>query len=370
MIEYYIGLMSGTSMDGIDAALVAFESSTRLSVIDTEFTPFPDHLRSAIAEAARPNSSLLNIQDSPLHTELAQHYSNAALSLLDKSQFSRSKIRAIANHGQTVRHEPNATPPFSLQLGDGQIIANRTKVTTITQFRQADLAAGGQGAPLMPAFHNAIFCDGSSTNKFVLNLGGIANISRLGDNPIGFDTGPSNCLLDQWIEHHLGKRFDLNGQWANTGSVLEPVLEKLMHDPYLQQANPKSTGTDYYNLEWLAQQISDLETFAAQDIQATLLAFTVETIALALQQLNAAQGSLYVCGGGAQNQALMLKLRAKLANFEVATTDKIGVPSDWVEAVGFAWLGYCFMQQIPSNLPSVTGASAAVVLGERFEPNS
>lgn len=364
--ELFIGLMSGTSVDGIDAALVAFESSSSLRVVDTEFTPFPAALRAEINNAALNNAALFKNEDSPLHTKLADYYADASLSLIKKAGISKNKIRAIANHGQTVRHEPNAERPFSLQLGDGQRIANITDIQAITQFRQADIALGGQGAPLMPAFHNAVF--GSSHDTFVLNLGGIANISQLSTEIIGFDTGPGNCLLDQWIEKHQGERFDKNGAWAKSGMVIDEVLSLLMQDSYLHQSHPKSTGTDHYNLDWLEATVTNLEQYSPSDIQATLLTFTVKTISHALQQLEAMSGRLFVCGGGAQNQALMSELKAILPDYSVAQTDDLGVPCDWVEAVGFAWLGYCFEHGIPSNLPSVTGASRKVVLGESFMP--
>jgi len=366
--ELIIGLMSGTSVDGIDAALVSFESACKLSVVETEFTPFSDDLRAAINSTALNNSMLFRNEDSPLHKELAEHYAQASLSLIKKSALRTGDISAIANHGQTVRHEPNATAPFSLQLGDGQLVADRTRIRTISQFRQADIAAGGQGAPLMTAFHNVLF--GRSDDAFVLNLGGIANISRLGAQVVGFDTGPGNCLMDQWIEQHLGQRFDRDAEWASSGTRIESVLSQLMTDPYLHEPHPKSTGTDHYNLHWLNRQIPDLGDYPPEDIQASLLAFTVESIGLALEQLNARTGELYVCGGGAQNPAIMASLKHRLNSFEIDKTDALGVPSDWVESVGFAWLGYCKQHNIPSNLPSVTGADKPVVLGQTFTPSS
>lgn len=362
----FIGLMSGTSVDGIDAALVAFKSESSLRVLETEFTAFPDALRDEISYVALNNSHLNRNEDSSLHALLAEHYANASLSLIKKSCVDPTRIQAIANHGQTVRHEPSANPPFSLQLGDGQLIANKTGIKTITQFRQADLAAGGQGAPLMPAFHKAIF---DQTDKvFILNLGGIANVTQLDNTVIGFDTGPANCLLDQWIEKHSGHRFDHNGDWAGCGSVLGDVLSKLMNDPYLSKPFPKSTGTDYFNLSWLQTHIVNLADYRPEDIQATLLAFTVQSVALALSQLNAHSGAIYVCGGGAQNTALMTALREELKGYSVNPTDALGVPCDWVESVGFAWLGYCHTHGLKSNLPSVTGARKALVLGEAFTP--
>lgn len=364
--ELFIGLMSGTSVDGIDAVIVGFESESKLSVIETLFTPFPDEIRSKINKAALNNSLLQQNKDSQLHFELSQYYSKASLEIIDKAGLQAGNISAIANHGQTVKHEPNANPPYSLQLGCGQLLANNTGIKVITQFRQADLANGGQGAPLMPAFHKAIF---SQTDTcFILNLGGIANITQLNHRVVGFDTGPSNTLLDQWINKHQGHHFDNNGEWGASGNIIPEVLSRLLQDTYLHQPYPKSTGTDYFNLDWLNNSVTDLEQHNIEDIQATLLAFTVKSIALALEQLNANSGDIFVCGGGAKNLALMSSLQQSLAKFNVRLTDDLGIPCDWVEAIGFAWLGYCFEHNISSNLPSVTGASQAVVLGQQFIP--
>lgn len=364
--ELYVGLMSGSSVDGIDAALVAFESAEKLRVIETAFTPFPADIRAEITNTALNNSDLFKNQDSALHQQLATHYAQASLRLIDKAAVSKKNVCAIANHGQTVRHAPNDPEPFSLQLGDGQLIANQTGLKVITQFRQTDIEVGGQGAPLMPAFHARMFKQ--EPNNFILNLGGIANISRLSEPVIGFDTGPSNTLMDQWVEHHLGLQYDADGQWAKSGKVVASVLERLLTTPYLHAAYPKSTGTDYFNLSWLNKCITDLVTYRPEDIQATLLTFTVKSIKLALQQLDAHQGKLYVCGGGANNTHMMRQLAQELTGYQVEKTDAVGVPSDWVEAVGFAWLGYCKRHGIPSNLPSVTGASKPVVLGKTYTP--
>lgn len=366
--QFYIGLMSGTSVDGIDAALVFFESSSDLKVLETQFTPYPGGLRSQINDSALNNSSLYKNEDSSLHSTLAAHYAKASNELIAKAGIDKSSVLAIANHGQTVRHEPNARKPFSLQLGDGQIIADKTGIQTITQFRQADIEAGGQGAPLMPAFHNAVFKQASTS--FVLNLGGIANLTQLSEQVIGFDTGPGNCLLDQWIEKHQAKRMDQHGHWAQSGTIIQEVLQTLLRDAYIALSYPKSTGTDYFNLDWLETKLPALESYSPKDIQATLLEFTVQSVCTAVRQLNANSGTLYVCGGGAHNKHLMSSLERALVNFSVQKTDSLGVPSDWVEAVGFAWLGYCFINKIPSNLPSVTGARSSVILGQRFTPNS
>ena len=364
--ELLIGLMSGTSVDGIDAVIVEFESTAKLKVIETQFTPFSSSTRNAINKTALNNSTLKKNEDSDLHIILAKYYAEASLNILKKAGLNINDISAVANHGQTVKHEPNASPAYSLQLGCGQLIANLTGAKTITQFRQADMACGGQGAPLMPAFHKAVFSN--SNNTFILNLGGIANITRLGSSVVGFDTGPGNTLLDQWIGKHQNQLFDQNGEWANSGTVNEELLSRLMVDKYIQLPFPKSTGTDYYNLDWLNTLISDLNSYAPNDVQATLLSFTVKTIQLALEQLNVSSGDIFVCGGGAHNLTMMSSLQKSLSDFTVTKTDDIGVPADWVEAVGFAWLGYCYLNNIPSNLPTVTGANRQVVLGEQFLP--
>lgn len=374
--DLIIGLMSGTSVDGIDAALVEFTSDKQLNVIETQFTPFEQNLRDRI-NALALKAEIRSVDETTLHTELAEHYAQASLALLTKSGHNRQDISAIANHGQTVRHEPNASPPYSLQLGDGQLIANRTGITTITQFRQADLANGGQGAPLMPAFHKAIFSNNKdeqdSKPSFILNIGGIANLTSLGEPIVGFDTGPGNTLMDQWIERQKSKHYDADGQWAKSGKVLKQVLFSLLKDEYFALLAPKSSGPDYFNLSWLEQLVPELDQYTPQDIQATLLALTVSTIAASVKQLSIAEidsSSIYVCGGGAHNSALMQALDEAIDGAKIDKTDALGVPSDWVESVGFAWLGYCKLHNIKSNIPSVTGAASAQVLGECFKPTS
>lgn len=377
--ELFIGLMSGTSVDGIDAALVSFDSNNRLRVIETLFTEFDIEIRKKINQAAQNNEHLRTNQDSPLHQLLAPVYASACITLLAKAGIPSSKISGIANHGQTVKHEPQAKPPYSLQLGDGQTIADLTGIKTYTQFRQADLIAGGQGAPLMPAFHKSVFIDNasgriegenptSSDNVFILNIGGIANVTHLKEPLIGFDTGPGNVLLDQWIDQKLGLSYDKNGEWANQGHVNHQLLENLLTDNYFAEPYPKSTGTDYFNLAWLMTRHPAVSTLAAQDVQATLVQLTVDSISDSILALGNSNGEVYVCGGGANNPLIMQGLRSKLAKFEVAKTDALGVPCDWLEAIGFAWLGYCCAHDIVSNIPSVTGAKSAVVLGEVFLP--
>jgi anhydro-N-acetylmuramic acid kinase len=369
--ELFIGLMSGTSIDGIDAALVAFESANQLRVVETLFTEFDADVRAAINQTAQNNQHLYRNQDSPLHQTLAPIYASACIKLLTKAGVSSDKISGIANHGQTVKHEPQAKPAYSLQLGDGQILADLTGIKTYSQFRQADLAAGGQGAPLMPAFHKAVFVDAACAkhkHALILNIGGIANISYLSEPLIGFDTGPGNVLLDQWIEQALGRNYDKNGEWAKQGTINKPLLDSLLADRYFAAPHPKSTGTDYFNLPWLVAKHPTLNQLAPEDVQATLVQLTVETISNSVLSICNSNVELFVCGGGANNPLIMQGLRATLSSVAIEKTDALGVPSDWVEAVGFAWLGYCCAHQIISNIPSVTGAKCEVVLGEVFIP--
>lgn len=351
-----IGMMSGTSADGIDAALVKFHSQSELEVIETAFTPFSDTLRSQINLTALERK-INHCEESVLHETMAHHYATAASELAHKADINIADINAIANHGQTVRHEPTAKPAFSLQLGNPQKIADLSGALTIGQFRQADLNAGGQGAPLMPAFHSAVL---GGKNRYLLNIGGIANITHLSDTVIGFDTGPGNTLLDQWVHKHKNKAYDANGAWAASGKVDTQLLNRLLEDPYFSLGFPKSTGPDFFNLRWLGD-VSHLEP---ADVQATLLALTVQSVVGEIRQLGNVPGDIFVCGGGAHNIKMMQELISALPAYTVQTTDKLGIPADWVEAVGFAWLGYCRLCNIESNLPSVTGANASVVLGE------
>ena len=373
--ELIIGLMSGTSVDGIDAALVEFESHHSLKVVASVFAPYPVELRSRINTLAHCTTKPCPTDYQALDNELAILYAQTSLRLVEKSGMALARIAAIANHGQTIAHDPNAEPPYSLQIGDGQTVANESGIRVVSQFRQADIESGGQGAPLMPAFHQAIFGSKHAAQPvFILNLGGIANITYLGESVIGFDTGPANTLLNQWIKHQKDEEFDEGGQWANSGTVLPQILEKLLNDPYFTQVYPKSTGPDYLNLSWLEKQVGQLGDYADQDVQATLLQLSIESIARGLEQIASNQkldcsGTVYVCGGGAQNTALMSGLGDRLASYTIALSDELGVPSDWVEAVGFAWLGYCFLNNIESNLPSVTGARESLVLGQQFLPN-
>ncbi|MEO0369547.1 MAG: anhydro-N-acetylmuramic acid kinase, partial [Pseudomonadota bacterium] len=309
-----------------------------------------------------------NEELSSISSELASFYSMVANEALVEAQVQSADVAAIANHGQTVDH----APPLSTQLGDPQAIADQTGIRTIMQFRQADLAAGGQGAPLMPAFH-ASHMRPSRGSRVVLNIGGIANITLIpsaNTSVLGFDTGPGNVLMDEWMRAHFDSPYDRDGELASKGESDPTLLSRLLNDPYFSKPYPKSTGTDYFNLNWVREKFPDIDSLSRTNVLATFLELTVETIANSIEvmveddQIN----ELVICGGGANNGAILRNLADRLPSASIKTSDQVGLPADYLEAIGFAWLGYCFDQDHYSNLPSVTGAKRSVVLGQEFHP--
>lgn len=356
----YLGLISGTSADGIDAALVQFEP--RLAVIGAHTTPYPASLRAEILALATTNAAITLDDYGTLDAAIGACFADAALALLRAAGVERGKVAAIGSHGQTVRHRPRGDHPFTLQIGDAAVIAERTRITTIADFRRSDVAAGGQGAPLLPALHAALFAAKDRT-RVILNLGGIANITILapGREVVGFDTGPANCLLDAWALRHLGSPRDENGAWANSGRVDHDLLEKLLSDAYFGAKPPKSTGREYFNLDWLDAHIP--ADVAPADVQATLLALSTTSIANAIRSNATDVSEVFACGGGVQNPALMDALRAQLAPAELHDTSALGLDPDYVEAAGFAWLARARLAGEPGNLPAVTGARGPRELG-------
>ncbi len=354
----YIGLMSGTSMDGIDAALVDFSSATP-SIVNTASLNWSPTLKEKLSTVAAGGFLSAN-QWGELDSEVGQVFADAAIEV---SQGVKA-IAAIGSHGQTVAHQPNGTNGFSVQLGNANIIAEKTGITTVADFRRRDIAAGGQGAPLVPPFHAAIFGD-ANKHRVIVNIGGIANITSLPSdtNIIGFDTGPGNHLMDKWIALHQGASFDKEGQWASTGTVIPDLLEQLLSDNYFSQAAPKSTGTDIFSLNWLNQHSPN---GATEDVMATLLELTAQSIAKGVQSLATPADEVFVCGGGVHNRALMDRL-TDLLNAPVNSTAALGVDPDWVEAIAFAWLAKQTMEQQPGNLSSVTGASGQRILGAIYQ---
>lgn len=354
--EQYIGLMSGTSLDGVDAALVAF-TADRPECIATAFVPYPDDLRQDLLALHTAGQDELH-RAALASSRLALLYADAVAALPGNPD--PTSIRAIGCHGQTIRHAPQAG--YTLQLNNPALLAERTGIAVVADFRSRDIAAGGQGAPLVPAFHDAMF-RAPGNDRIVLNIGGIANITCLPRSGAvtGFDCGPGNMLLDAWAQRHLGRAYDEDGAWGSTGKVLDALLARLIADKFFSTPPPKSCGREQFGLDWLLTHLDDSETPA--DVQATLVELTARSIANAIARWCAHPDQLYVCGGGVHNTPLLQSLERLLTNVAVAKTDALGLPADWVEAVAFAWLARRTMLGQPGNLAAVTGARGPRLLG-------
>ncbi len=359
--------MSGTSVDGIDAVLVQFDDHTCI-LCATGYTAYPAALRAQLKTAAGKPDQIGLQHLGELDHQTGHVFSQAAIDLIKAAGIRHDQVRAVGSHGQTLLHAPDGKHPFSLQIGNPDVIASRTGITTVADFRAADIAVGGQGAPLAPAFHHWAFSD-SVEERAVVNLGGIANITRLNPSApvIGFDTGPANTLLDHWCQTHQGEAFDREGHWASTGCVQENLLAILLADPWLAKPPPKSTGVDYFSAAWLAEKLAALPKYAPADVQATLAEFTATTVANELRKYSKAN-RIAICGGGASNTHLLQRLAALLPGCSVTTTADWGIPADWVEAVAFAWLAARRLAGLTSNEPSVTGARKRVSLGAIHAP--
>lgn len=360
----FVGLMSGTSVDSVDAALVAIGDST-LELLSTHTAQYPADLRAA----------LLTLKSSPsvhlgefiaLDNRVGHAFANVTLELLDNSNTPASDVAAIGSHGQTIFHQPTGNYPGTLQIGDPSIIAATTGIDVIADFRRADMAAGGQGAPLAPAFHEYML--GHASRKVVINLGGIANITVLGEKVTGFDTGPANSILDEYAQTHLQKPFDSDGQLARSGEIDDKWLNTMLGDPYFALPPPKSTGTDYFNLDWALQHLGG-KALAPVDILATLTELTAMAVADNVRNYAADGTEVYICGGGAQNGFLIERLDALLPSTRVQPLDNAGVSGDACEACTFAWLAYRHLQRKTGNLLEVTGADRAVILGGLYPGN-
>ncbi|MBB3107936.1 anhydro-N-acetylmuramic acid kinase [Psychrobacter luti] len=388
----YIGMMSGTSLDGMDAVLCQFggEENTQqpMRLLATRSQDFPPRLREVLLALCQPNGvqELIPTMGEPnseldwfgwASKEYAEFASEVVNNLLQQSNTDVESVLAIGCHGQTVRHRPQMG--FSLQLLDANIIAERTGISVVSDFRRRDMAVGGQGAPLVPAFHQALFATPDST-RVLLNLGGIANITVLpadansGNNSpvIGYDTGPANLLLDAWTALHTDKGYDAGGEWAQSGQVVEPLLNQLIEHPFFARTYPKSTGREDFNLAWLQSELQKFDQasahirYSSADVQATLTELTAMSSSMQINMfINAKENSsVYVCGGGALNDYLMTRLQAHLPHCKVETTASLGLNPAWVEAVAFAWLSRQTLMGETGNLPAVTGASKGVVLGQ------
>ncbi len=363
----YIGLMSGTSMDGIDSAVVDC-SDGEIRMLATHEHPIPEDTRDKISAISHSGDDEIE-RMGRLDRELGQLFAAATMELLQSSHIEARDIAAIGSHGQTIRHRPPSgamtqDASFTLQIGDPNTIAEITGITTVADFRRRDIAAGGEGAPLAPAFHAAAFAR-SGINRAVVNIGGIANVSVLKGTQLttGFDTGPGNTLLDHWINEARGRRYDSGGEWAAEGEVNHALLQRLLSHPYLAITGPRSTGKEAFNLGWLKTCLSEQSTLNPQSVQATLAEFTVETIARGLASSTGIIDEVYVCGGGAHNTDLMRRLYHKLSPASLDTTAAVGIDPDWVEAAAFAWLAHQTLNGLPGNAAVVTGAAGARVLG-------
>ncbi len=372
--QHYIGLMSGTSIDSVDAALVEF-ANNKIAIVASHEHPIPPKLKQDIVSLCQPGSDEIN-RAGTVDRQLGALFAEATLALLDSSNVEKNTIVAIGSHGQTIRHQPRTkTTPveqaFTLQIGDPNTIAVLTGITTVADFRRMDIALGGQGAPLAPAFHKAVFSS-QQQHRAVINIGGIANITYMpcNDDVIGFDCGPGNGLMDLWIQRHQGKAFDKNGDWAGRGNCNEELLTLLMNEPYLSWAPPKSTGRELFNGQWLDQKLEQISEDSSTDaegsaanIQATLLEFTVSAIQSHLLQLPEKIEEVFLCGGGAYNERLVERLQKVLAPATVTNTSALGIDPQWVEAAAFAWLARQTLLSLPGNIPSVTGANSTAGLG-------
>jgi anhydro-N-acetylmuramic acid kinase len=350
--------MSGTSLDGIDAVLAAFENNT-CKLLHSQFIPFDEALH---VELLALNSTGANeLERAALAAnELSRRYAAAIQALLGKAEIRAAQVKAIGCHGQTVRHRPDLG--FTIQLANPALLAELTGISVVADFRSRDIAAGGQGAPLVPAFHAAMFRH-PERHRVIVNIGGISNLTSLPPHGevLGFDCGPGNLLLDAWTTLHLGQPYDKDGAWAASGHPIPELLQKLLTEPFFATPPPKSTGRDLFNLPWLEHFL--LSDFAPVDVQATLLELTVKEIAVSILDYCSTASEIYLCGGGIHNGTLVRRLKQALPNRSIAPTDDLGVNADWVEAFAFAWLARQALNGISSNLPEVTGAKGTRILG-------
>ena len=365
--SFYIGLMSGTSLDGIDAVLAKIGPNGQTSAVEAVSEPFAPELRKTLFELQTPGSNELH-REKQAGNALALAYAVVVTQLLKKANLRATDIAAIGAHGQTIRHQPHLGDfAYTHQTLNPALLAEKTGIDVIADFRSRDLAAGGHGAPLVPAFHAQQFAE--DKNLAILNIGGIANLTLLSKNGevFGFDCGPGNMLLDAWIQEHQGNAFDESGRWALQGTVNGTLLAKMLSDPFFAKAPPKSTGRDDFHMNWLQEKIAS-DNHLAEDVQASLLHLTAQSALEALLRHAPQTQKLIVCGGGAKNKALMNLLKVKAQHFfkepiEITTSDSVGIDPQLVEGLAFAWLAWAHKEKRPANLPAVTGAKGSRILG-------
>ncbi len=362
----FVGIMSGTSVDSIDVAAARFGENS-LELLATHTHPIPNELRTQIIKLNSPCENELHLS---MHMDqlLGELFAEAALELLKQAKLHTKDISAIGSHGQTIRHQIETKPYYTLQIGNPNIIAERTGIKTISDFRSRDMVLGGQGAPFAPAFHQFLFTS-KDQNRVIVNIGGMANLTILNKNSSsiqGFDTGPGNVLMDYWINKHLCEPYDHDGQWAKSGTQNSDLLQHLLDDPFFSQPPPKSTGRDKFNQKWLEEKLVTTKE-SPENIQACLLHLTAHSIAAAIDTWGPAQSDIFVCGGGAHNAFLMETLQKQLKNHSLMTTQEIGLKPNWVEACAFAWLAKQTHEHKPVGLSSVTGAQKNSILGSISE---
>lgn len=370
-ISFFIGLMSGTSLDGVDGALASFDDTGKLTrTWSTAYVPFPTSLRGDLMALQSTGVDEIH-REAVAANQLITYYAECVAMLLTHANISADRVTAIGAHGQTIRHRPEAG--YTRQINNPALLAELTGISVIADFRSRDLAAGGQGAPLVPAFHHAMFGD-ASENRVVVNIGGISNISilprQLDRAVIGFDTGPGNVLMDAWIAQHNGSHYDADGEWAKSGNVHEGLLNALVDEDFFALAPPKSTGRDLFHPAWLAEKLAGFPNIVSADVQATLTMFTASTLSEAIKVYAPDTQAVYVCGGGAYNGLLMSLIESRLKlhqpKIKLASTDTLGIAPNQVEALAFAWLAQRFNARQPGNLPAVTGARGLRILGALY----
>jgi len=361
--EYYIGVMSGTSLDAIDVTITTLDSNTK--IISSKSFDIPLPIRQSIESLCSPGDNEIH-RMSELDNQLAQLFASNINSLIDSQEIDRRLIRAIGSHGQTIRHMPSNKHPYTLQIGNGALISKLTGITTVTDFRRADIAAGGQGAPLVPAFHNSIFSE-STKNRVIVNIGGMANITILNNQcPAtisGFDTGPGNVLLNEWILLQQNLSYDKDGAWSASQDYDESLLKLMLQDSYFKLPPPKSTGREHFNLNWVKQCIATLnKTISASIVQSTLCELTARSICDAIKKYAYTTDDVVLCGGGTHNKDLVSRIKT-ICKLNVVSSADFGIDPDFVESAAFAWLAKQTLEGVPANVPEVTGANQPVILG-------
>lgn len=365
----YLGLMSGTSADGLDIAAISCEQHPPQTLC-THSVAYPKDLKDSILALYTPGDNEIDRMGA-LDNELGKFIGNAVNSFVESNGLNKSSIRCVCSHGQTIRHRPTGNAPFTLQIGDPNQIAAITDLTVVADIRRKDMALGGQGAPLAPAFHYSAFSN-ADTNRAVVNIGGIANTSLIPAETsapvIGFDTGPGNGLMDEWIQKHKNESYDPSGNWARSGATQEEILEKLLADPYFSAAPPKSTGREYFCLDWLTQTVPKLDQIPPENIQRTLLELTAKSVAKSISEWAVSPGEVILCGGGVHNGLLVERLSAQMPKWKVISSAALGIDPDYMEAIAFAWFGQQTLNRLTSSLSSVTGATKNAVLGCIYPP--